>query len=43
MHKENDKNKVMDNLSNLKNNEAFIKGLQVTQDNTLAERQMFKE
>ena len=42
MNKENDKNMIMNNLINLKDQECF-RGMSVTADYTVAERQMIKE
>ena len=42
MNNEEEKNKIMANLRNLKDQVAF-KGLSVTDDYTIAERQMIKE
>ena len=42
LNTEEDKNKIMDNLRNLKDNESYY-GLSVTHDYTMAERQLIKE
>ena len=42
MNSEEDKNKIMENLKNLKDNNTFH-GLTITDDYTIAERQLIKE